>query len=239
MGGEKLAKWVLDAGHGGNDSGSVGKGGRREADIALEAVYEAKRLLERNGEIVLLTRASDIYLDVKDRVDIANKWGADYFVSFHMNSFVDNSVSGTEIVIFEKGNKSEELARFLKDELVANLKSKDRGIKEASYTVLRETEMTAVMIKADFISNEEVEKNFNSIKYGYMVASGCLAMVNKVLIDTPIKKPKTPKREGWRICIGYYKDYEEAEEEVLRLQKEGFKDAYVVPYPEDNKRIKD
>lgn len=234
MGGKKLAKWVLDAGHGGSDSGAVGKYGRREADIVLEAVYETKRLLERNGEVVLLTRASDVYLDVKDRVDIANNWNADYFVSFHMNSFVDNSVSGTEIVIFEKGNKSEELARFLKDELLANLKSKDRGIKEASYTILRQTKMPAVIIEAEFISNEDVEKNFSAIKYGYMVARACLAMVNKVLIDIPIKKPKTPTREGWRICIGYYRDYEEAEDEVIRLQNEGFKDVYVVPYPEDN-----
>lgn len=229
-----MAKWVLDAGHGGSDSGAIGKNGRREADIVLEAVYETKRLLERNGEIVLLTRASDVYLDVKNRVDIANNWGADYFVSFHMNSFIDNSVTGTEIVVFEKGDKSEELARFLKDEILANLKSKDRGIKEASYTILRQTKMSAVIIEAEFISNEEVEKSFDSIKYGHMVAKACLTMVNKVLIDTPIKKPKTPTREGWRICIGYYRDYEEAEEEVLRLQKEGLKDAYVIPYPEDN-----
>ena len=72
-----MAKWVLDAGHGGSDSGAVGKYGRREADIVLEAVYETKRLLERNGEVVLLTRASDVYLDVKDRVDIANNCIAD------------------------------------------------------------------------------------------------------------------------------------------------------------------
>lgn len=233
-----MAKWVLDAGHGGNDSGAVGKNGRRESDIVLEAVYEAKRLLERNGEIVLLTRASDINLDVKGRVDIANKWDADYFVSFHMNSFVDNSVTGTEIVIFEKGHIAEELARFMKDELVANLKSKDRGIKEASYIILRETKMPAVIIEAEFISNEDIEKNFSSVKYGYMVAKACLTMVNKVLIDIPVKKPKTPTREGWRICIGYYRDYETAEREVIRLQNEGFKDAYVVPYPEENKIVK-
>ena len=230
-----MAKWVLDAGHGGKDSGAIGKNGRRESDIVLEAVYETKRLLERNGELVLLTRASDINLDAKDRVAIANNWDADYFVSFHMNSFVDNSVTGTEIVIFEKGHISEELARFVKDELVANLKSKDRGIKEASYIILRETKMPAIIVEAEFISNEDIEKNFNSLKYGYMVAKACLTMVNKVLIDIPIKKPKTPSREGWRICIGYYRDYEKAEKEVIRLQKEGFKDAYVVPYPEEHK----
>ena len=230
-----MAKWILDAGHGGKDTGAIGKNGRREADIVLEAVFETKRLLERNGEIVLLTRASDISLDAMERVDIANNWNADYFVSFHMNSFIDNSVTGTEIVIYEKGNISEELARFIKDELVANLKSKDRGIKEASYIILRETKMPAVIVEAEFISNEDIEENFNAIKYGYMVAKACLAMVNKVLIDTPVKKPKTPSREGWRICIGYYIDYEEAEKEVIKLQKEGFKDAYVVPYPEENK----
>lgn len=230
-----MAKWVLDAGHGGNDPGAIGKHGRREADVVLEAVYEAKRLLERNGEIILLTRASDVTVDSKDRASIANNWNADYFISFHMNSFVEESVKGSEIVIFEKGHKSEELAKFIKDELLANLKSNDRGIKEASYTVLRETNMPAVIIEAEFISNEDIEKNFSSIKYGYMVAKACLAMVDKVLIDAPAKKPKTPTREGWRICIGYYQDYEEAEIELMKLNKNGLKEAYIVPYPEESK----
>lgn len=230
-----MAKWVLDAGHGGNDPGAIGKHGRREADVVLEAVYEAKRLLERNGEIILLTRASDVTVDSKDRASIANNWNADYFISFHMNSFVEESVKGSEIVIFEKGHKSEELAKFIKDELLANLKSNDRGIKEASYTVLRETNMPAVIIEAEFISNEDIEKNFSSIKYGYMVAKACLAMVDKVLIDAPPKKPKTPTREGWRICIGYYQDYEEAEIELMKLNKNGLKEAYIVPYPEESK----
>lgn len=228
-----MAKWVLDAGHGGIDPGAVGINGRKESDIVLEAVYEAKRLLERNGEIVLLTRTCDINLTDKERVDIANKLNADYFISIHMNSFVDNSMTGSEVFIFEKNDINEELARFLRDELVSNLKSKDRGIKESSFTILRETTMPAILVKADFITNEEVENNFDSIKYGYMIAKGCLAMVNKVLIDIPIKKPKTPQREGFRICIGYFKEYEDAEKEIIELKNKGFKEAYIVPYPEE------
>ena len=228
-----MAKWVLDAGHGGIDPGAVGINGRKESDIVLEAVYEAKRLLERNGEIVLLTRTCDINLTDKERVDIANKWNADYFISVHMNSFVDNSMTGSEVFIFEKNDINEELARFLRDELVSNLKSKDRGIKESSFTILRETTMPAILVKADFITNEEVESNFDSIKYGYMIAKGCLAMVNKVLIDIPIKKPKTPQREGFRICMGYFKEYEDAEKEIIELKNKGFKEAYIVPYPEE------
>ena len=228
-----MAKWVLDAGHGGIDPGAVGINGRKESDIVLEAVYEAKRLLERNGEIVLLTRTCDINLTDKDRVNIANKWNADYFISIHMNSFVDNSMTGSEVFIFEKNDINEELARFLRDELVSNLKSKNRGIKESSFTILRETTMPAILVKADFITNEEVENNFDSIKYGYMIAKGCLAMVNKVLIDIPIKKPKTPQREGFRICMGYFKEYEDAEKEIIELKNKGFKEAYIVPYPEE------
>ena len=228
-----MAKWVLDAGHGGIDPGAVGINGRKESDIVLEAIYEAKRLLERNGEIVLLTRTCDINLTDKERVDIANKLNADYFISVHMNSFVDNSMTGSEVFIFEKNDINEELARFLRDELVSNLKSKDRGIKESSFTILRETTMPAILVKADFITNEEVENNFDSIKYGYMIAKGCLAMVNKVLIDIPIKKPKTPQREGFRICIGYFKEYEDAEKEIIELKNKGFKEAYIVPYPEE------
>ena len=228
-----MAKWVLDAGHGGIDPGAVGINGRKESDIVLEAVYEAKRLLERNGEIVLLTRTCDINLTDKERVDIANKLNADYFISVHMNSFVDNSMTGSEVFIFEKNDINEELARFLRDELVSNLKSKDRGIKESSFTILRETTMPAILVKADFITNEEVENNFDSIKYGYMIAKGCLAMVNKVLIDIPIKKPKTPQREGFRICMGYFKEYEDAEKEIIELKNKGFKEAYIVPYPEE------
>lgn len=228
-----MAKWVLDAGHGGIDPGAVGINGRKESDIVLEAVYEAKRLLERNGEIVLLTRTCDINLTDKERVDIANKLNADYFISIHMNSFVDNSMTGSEVFIFEKNDINEELARFLRDELVSNLKSNDRGIKESSFTILRETTMPAILVKADFITNEEVENNFDSIKYGYMIAKGCLAMVNKVLIDIPIKKPKTPQREGFRICMGYFKEYEDAEKEIIELKNKGFKEAYIVPYPEE------
>ncbi|MGL5380300.1 N-acetylmuramoyl-L-alanine amidase [Clostridium sp.] len=225
-----MAKWVLDAGHGGIDPGAIGPTGKKEADIVLEAVYEAKRLLERNGETVILTRTADFYLDLNERVNIANKLNADYFVSFHMNSFVDRSVTGSEIFIFEKGQKSEGLAKFIKDELISNLKSKDRGIKEGSFTVLRETIMPAVVVKADFISNENVEINFDAKKYGYMIAKACLAMVDKVLIDLPVLKPKTPSKTAWRVCIGYFKDYDDAENLVKEAISQGHKDAYIIPY---------
>lgn len=225
-----MAKWVLDPGHGGADTGAIGISGRRECDIVLEAVLEAKRHLERNGETVLLTREEDIYIDSRERANIANSWNADYFVSFHMNSLSDNLITGTEIFLFEKENKTEKLAGFIRDEVLSNLKSKDRGIKEKKIDVLEKAKMASVLIKADCLSNEEVEKNFDSKKYGYMVAKGCLAMVDKVLLETSITKPKPIANKAWRICVGYYKDYNEAHHALELANKNGVKDAYIVPY---------
>lgn len=225
-----MAKWVLDPGHGGTDTGAIGINGRRECDIVLEAVLEAKRHLERNGETVLLTREEDIYIDSSERADIANSWNADYFVSFHMNSLSDNLITGTEIFLFGKESKTEKLAKFIRDEVLSNLKSNDRGIRESDEVVLKESEMSSVLIKAEFLSNEEVEKDFDSKKYGYMIAKGCLAMVDKVLLETPITKPKATKNTAWRLCVGYYKDYNDAHKALEVANKNGVKDAYIVPF---------
>ena len=225
-----MAKWVLDPGHGGDDTGFVGVNGRRESDIVLEAVLEAKRHLERNGEIVVLTRESDTFIASEKRTEIANNWNSDYFVSFHMNSLSDNLITGTEILLIEKGNKADKLARFIRDEVLSNLKSKDRGIKEADYSILKEIKIPSVLIKADFLSNEEVEKTFDSKKYGYMVAKGCLAMVDKVLLESPITKPKPLVNKAWRLCIGYYKDYNEVQSALEEAIQNGVVDAYIVPY---------
>ncbi|MGL5354655.1 MAG: N-acetylmuramoyl-L-alanine amidase family protein [Clostridium sp.] len=225
-----MAKWVLDPGHGGDDSGAIGINGRKECDIVLEAVLEAKKHLERNGENVLLTRDIDISIESQTRASIANNWGADYFVSFHMNSVADNLITGTEIFLLEKGDKTEKLAKFIRDEVLSNLKSDDRGIKEATDDVLININIPSVLIKADFLSNEEVENNFNSKKYGYMVAKGCLAMVDKVLLETPITKAKPPASKAWRICVGYYKDYNEVQNALEDAKRNGIIDAYIVPY---------
>ena len=226
-----MAKWVLDPGHGGEDTGIVGVNGRRECDIVLEAVLEARRHLERNGEIVILTRDSDTSIDFEKRTEIANNWDADYFVSFHMNSLSDNLITGTEIFIIEKGNKAEKLARFIQDEVLSNLKSKNRGIKYYDDSgILKEVKIPSVLIKADFLSNEEVENTFDSKKYGYMIAKGCLDMVDKVLLEAPITKPKPLASKTWRICVGYYKEYNEAQNALEELVQNGAVDAYIVPY---------
>ena len=62
--------WILDAAHGGSDAGIIAATGKKESDIVLEAVLEAKKHLERNGEKVILTRSDDTYLSNEDRIKL-------------------------------------------------------------------------------------------------------------------------------------------------------------------------
>lgn len=225
-----MAKWVLDAGHGGCDQGVIGKLGIKESDIVLQAVLEAKRLLQKNGEQVLLTREVDEGLDQYRRAEIANEWNGDYFISVHMNSSSDTSVTGTEIFVLSYGTLAEKIASQIKSELVAALKSKDRGVKEANYIVLRNTKMPAILIEGEFLSNVNIEKEFTSKLYGYYIAKGCLALVDKVIIDLPEVIQKPIEFRGWRVCLGAYKDFSNAENSLNQLKTLGYDNAYLVPY---------
>ena len=77
---------VIDPGHGGPDSGSIGIGGLRETDVVLDVSKRVKKLLSEKGVMVKLTRNNEIDLDLPPRVSIANKTDADIFVSIHANA---------------------------------------------------------------------------------------------------------------------------------------------------------
>jgi N-acetylmuramoyl-L-alanine amidase len=86
---------VLDAGHGGHDSGAKGNRGL-EKDAALDVVLRAKRLLEQNGYTVHLTRSRDIFIPLEDRAEFANKFAGAVFVSVHFNKSSGGGASGIE-----------------------------------------------------------------------------------------------------------------------------------------------
>lgn len=224
-----MARWIIDAGHGGEDSGYIGILGTKESEITLRAAKELKRLLERNGEKAELVRDTDISLGIWERIESINNMQGDYLVSLHMNSYTDKKVSGTEIYIFEKNTLSEELAKNIRDRLTARLKNNNRGVKEGNQEILRGVKIPAVIVEGEFLSNEEVEKSFNAETYGELVAEGCLAVVNKVLITEPERIPKRKKHSGFRICIGSYKDLDLVEGRLREVKNMGIEDVYLIP----------
>ncbi len=95
--GLKIGRVALDPGHGGRDSGTVGPNGLKEKDLVLDVSLRVKELLEqRLGTEVILTREEDEFIPLEERTAIANKEGADLFISIHANASRNRRVSGIE-----------------------------------------------------------------------------------------------------------------------------------------------
>ena len=95
--GLKIGRIVLDPGHGGHDTGTVGPGGLMEKDLVLQVAKELQKLLEdKLGAQVILTRTDDTFISLEERTLIANQQQADLFVSIHANSSPARNVSGVE-----------------------------------------------------------------------------------------------------------------------------------------------
>jgi N-acetylmuramoyl-L-alanine amidase len=104
---------VLDAGHGGHDSGAVGPGGLMEKELVLEVTKRVARLLEERANVkVLLSRDGDHFVTLKDRTSFANRASADLFVSIHANAHRVVASEGVE-VYFLSSEATDNAARQL------------------------------------------------------------------------------------------------------------------------------
>jgi N-acetylmuramoyl-L-alanine amidase len=95
--GLKIGRIVIDAGHGGHDSGTIGVDGIEEKDIVLDVALRVGKLLhDRLGAEVVYTRSDDTFIPLETRTAIANKAQADLFLSIHANSSSDSTARGVE-----------------------------------------------------------------------------------------------------------------------------------------------
>jgi N-acetylmuramoyl-L-alanine amidase len=96
--GLKIGRIVIDAGHGGHDSGTLGAGGIEEKDVVLDVALRLGKLLhDRLGAEIVYTRADDTFIPLETRTAIANKAQADLFISVHANSSPEPSARGVEV----------------------------------------------------------------------------------------------------------------------------------------------
>lgn len=134
----------LDPGHGGSDSGATAFG-RKESDLTLKIAQYCKEELAKYDVNVVMTRTTDTRLseeaamDLKNRVEVAKKAGASYFISIHINSAANSAAKGAEVYYPNtSGNKNlssngQNLAKAIQSQL-ASLGLYDRGIKIRNYT---------------------------------------------------------------------------------------------------------
>ena len=162
-------KIYIDQGHNPSPPNTGAEGnGYREQDITYAVGQRLADLLRGNGNFdVRLSRpTSSTQLgtsnasSLRARVDEANSWGADYFVSIHTNASVSPSASGTEVLVYSQPSRAAALARDVLRELTDITGFADRGVKlRPGLYVLRKTNMPAILVELGFISNP-YEANF-------------------------------------------------------------------------------
>jgi N-acetylmuramoyl-L-alanine amidase len=99
--GLKLGRVVIDAGHGGHDSGTIGPNGLMEKDLVLDVALRLGALITKQmGAQVVYTRKTDVFIPLEERTKIANDQKADLFISVHANSSPEPSATGVETYYF-------------------------------------------------------------------------------------------------------------------------------------------
>lgn len=176
---------VLDAGHGGKDTGTKSdKNNYLEKERTLKTAKIVKNYLEELGYTVSLTRSDDTFVPLTERAEIANELNASLFVSIHFNHCESPEVQGIEIFYY-KDEKNPFSARLLAskklgEEVLARITkhtgASSRGVKKANFAVVRETKMPAILIEGGFLSNSEERAKIKDDPYlcflGWAIARG-------------------------------------------------------------------
>jgi len=171
----------LDPGHGGNDQGAVANG-LQEKDLNLDIALKARPLIEAAGYRVVMTRESDVYVSLQDRCAIANRAHASIFVAIHNNAYqqVDQ---GTETFCYYNAEDGRRLATAIHREVVKRINRPDRGVKEAGFYVLKNTDMTSALLEGAFLTNAEDAKLLADEGFRQKIAEGVAAGVYHYLLD--------------------------------------------------------
>ncbi len=93
----KLRRVVIDPGHGGKDPGAISRSGLQEKNVNLDIALRLKNMFEKNGVSVVMTRTYDVFIPLTRRAEIANRSGADIFISVHANANHSKSMNGFEV----------------------------------------------------------------------------------------------------------------------------------------------
>ena len=170
---------VIDAGHGGNDPGAVRKD-IYEDTINLQIVKKIKALFDKEDEKkvkVFYTRIEDKFVELEDRVKLANNLQADVFVSIHNNSQGEdefNEYNGTMVLYSDRNTKkSKTLAQLCLDSVVSEAGSKSQGLVKGDYVyIVRASKVPVALIEVGFMTNEQELANLASSSYQKKVAQG-------------------------------------------------------------------
>lgn len=223
-----MAKWLIDPGHGGIDSGATYKG-RRECDDVLKLALRVGELLKNNNENVYYTRDTDSTISLAERSNKENSGDYDYFISIHRNAYQPEIAKGSEIHVYANGGVAEQLANKVNSEVVKN-GFINRGIKISNFHVLRETKSPAILVEVGFVDNSSDNWIFDSKfeQIAQSIVKGCLLQIGKSISVTNNNLNKD--EVYYRCIVGSFKERRNAESRKTELIGKGYKDTFIEVY---------
>jgi N-acetylmuramoyl-L-alanine amidase len=169
---------VVDAGHGGKDNGATGSHfSTLEKVVNLQLSNLIKSKLEAAQAKVIMTRTSDRFITLQQRVAISHIEKADVFLSIHHNTNSNSTINGT--ISYFHTEQDRELANFVQKELIKNNGLKDLKARKGDFFVIRENAQLSLLIELGFLTNYNDELTIRTAKFQENSANGILHGIAK------------------------------------------------------------
>ena len=146
---------VIDPGHGGRDPGAVGINGLQEKYVVNDIAPRVAAILREQGANVVMTRNSDIEVDLEPRVQTAERANASIFVSIHANAISLSRPDVNGLETFYASDSGHRLADTVHATVLRAMGMRDRGVRSARFYVIRRTSMPAILVETGFVTGSE------------------------------------------------------------------------------------
>jgi N-acetylmuramoyl-L-alanine amidase len=144
---------VVDAGHGGKDNGALRRYGGAEKNATLDVATRLASKLRESQFRVVMTRSSDVFVDLEDRAAISNRQKNAIFVSVHFNDSGRRGIRGFET--YYHSPVARRLAYRIQEQIMTLPGAVNRGVKTANFRVLKKAAYPAVLVECGFLSNRK------------------------------------------------------------------------------------
>ena len=166
---------MIDPGHGGKDPGAINADGLREVDVIFPISKRVAEILEKQGIAVKMTRTSDYFVGLDERVTMSREAGANLFVSIHANSIDGRpDVNGLELYHYNLGQSfAETVHNATLDYVNKNgFYLADRRVRSARFLVLRKSSIPAILVETGYLTSESEAARLRRDDYQKVMAEG-------------------------------------------------------------------
>ena len=211
--GLKIGRIVIDPGHGGHDTGTLGPTGVEEKDVVLDVGLKLRKLLERNtGCEVVMTRSDDTFIPLEERTAIANEKSADLFISIHANASPDDSARGIEtyylnftsspeaLEVAARENASSQEAVHQLQDLIKKIAMTEKIEESQDFARLVQREVYTRVTK---VSGAQRDRGIKKAPFVVLIGANMPSVLAEISFLTNPRDERLLKRSDYREKIAY------------------------------------